>query len=89
MYRMTKLRLIAELGHDRVDEDLTNSDGSLTKFTLAVELAKKKGFWERPVLRLFGTYGWWSDEWRGQVDGDTYADDTEGWSVGINFEHWW
>jgi maltoporin len=83
------VRLVGELGHDRVNDELTDTDGGLTKLTMAVEFARKQGFWERPVLRLFGTYAWWSDEWQGQVGGTTYADDTEGWSVGLQVEHWW
>ena len=83
------VRLLAELGYDRVNSDNSDIDGSLRKFTLAGELAEKSGFWQRPVIRAYATYARWSDEFRGQVGGDTYADDTSGWSAGVQIESWW
>lgn len=87
-YVNNNLRLVAELGYDRVDDKFTGIEGKLTKLSMAVEFASKKGFWELPVFRLFATYGWWSDEWRGQVGGVAYTDRTEGWNVGLQIEHW-
>jgi len=82
-------RMLGEFGYDRVKNHATGMDGSLRKFTLAGELAKKRGFWERPVIRAYATYAQWSEEFRGQIGGETYADDTSGWSAGIQIESWW
>lgn len=46
------LRLVTELGHDRVVNHGNRTDGGLTKATFAVELAQAKGFWERPSLTI-------------------------------------
>jgi maltoporin len=82
-------RIPLELGWDYVDNKALDTTGSLVKATIAAEFALERGFWERPVLRLFGTYANWSDEFKGQIGGETYADETNGWSVGIQAEHWW
>ena len=88
-YANKNFRVPFELGWDYVDNKATDTSGSLVKATLVVEFAFDRGFWERPVLRLFATYASWSDSFRGQVGGDTYADDTDGWSIGLQAETWW
>ena len=84
-------RVPLELGWDYVKDNATNQDGSLLKATLAAEFALDRGFWERPVLRLFVTYATWSDEFKGikEAGGRTYANKTDGFSIGIQAEHWW
>jgi len=82
-------RAVAEFGHDRVRNHLTSTQGALNKATIALELAKARGFWERPVLRLYGTHAGWSESFRGQVGGSTFANKTSGWNAGIQIEHWW
>lgn len=82
-------RIPLELGWDYVDNKADKISGSVLKATLAAEFAFERGFWERPVLRAFATYAGWSDDFKGQVGGDTYADATDGWSIGIQAEHWW
>jgi len=82
-------RIPFELGYDKVKDNASNTDGSLVKATLAAEFARQRGFWERPVLRAFVTHASWSDEFKGQIGGDTYAHDSSGWSVGLQIEHWW
>jgi len=83
------LRLVTELGHDRVVNHGNRTDGGLTKATFAVELAQAKGFWERPVLRFYGTYATWSDSFIGQVGGNLYANRKYGWNAGVQIESWW
>ncbi len=69
-------RIPFELGWDRVEDNATDTNGSLVKATLAAEFALDRGFWERPVLRLFATHANWSDEFEGQIGGETYANET-------------
>ena len=83
------VRLLAKLGYYKINNNYFNLDGSLRKLTLAGELAEKGGFWQRPLIRAYATYAQWSDGFRGQVGGDTYADDTSGWSAGVQIESWW
>lgn len=82
-------RLLGEVGYDQVTDFTNSSTGDLIKGTVAIELAKERGFWKRPVLRAFTTYARWSDSFRGKVGGDAYADKTSGWNVGVQIESWW
>ena len=87
------LNLAFEYGFDWVENERTTLDGSLHKGTLALQMAISRGYFARPVLRLFATYAKWSDDFRGLVGtrpGDmAYANDTSGWSLGIQMEAWW
>ena len=82
-------RVPLELGWDYVDNKVNNTKGSLLKATLAAEFALDRGFWARPVLRLFVTYATWSDEFKGAVGGSAHANKTDGFSIGVQAEHWW
>ncbi|CAA6806512.1 MAG: Maltoporin (maltose/maltodextrin high-affinity receptor, phage lambda receptor protein) [uncultured Thiotrichaceae bacterium] len=82
-------RVPLELGFDTVKDNANGTDGSVVKATLAAELALDRGFWERPVLRAYTTHAKWSDDFKGQVGGETYANDTSGWTVGLQAETWW
>lgn len=82
-------RFVTELGHDRIEDHATSTNGGLTKATFAIEVAQAKGFWERPVLRFYGTYATWSESFKGQVGGATFTDRTTGWNAGIQIEGWW
>lgn len=82
-------RLVSEFGHDRVHDHANATHGGLTKGTIALELAQAKGFWERPVLRFYGTYAKWSNNFKGGVGGSTFADNTSGWNAGVQIETWW
>lgn len=82
-------RLLTEFGYDRVEDDTAGINGSLRKITLAGELAKERGFWTRPVIRGYATFAQWSDEFKGQIASEAYADDTQGWRLGIQIESWW
>ncbi|WP_417582661.1 carbohydrate porin [Nitrincola sp.] len=81
------LSWVFDLGYDRVDNGIT--DAGVTKTAAAFQIGAGKGYWARPVVRFFGTYAFWDDEFKGQVGGDTYADDTDGWTAGIQAEWWW
>ncbi|GGO86365.1 maltoporin [Marinobacterium nitratireducens] len=81
------LSWVFDLGYDRVDNGTT--DAGLMKSTVAFQIGKGKGYWSRPVLRVFGTYAQWGDEFEGQVGGDVYADRTDGWTTGVQTEWWW
>lgn len=78
-----------EIGYDNLDDETTGQDGSLTKATLALQLAKSRGYYSRPVLRAFVTAAEWDDDFRGEVGGITYAGDTSGWAAGVQAEAWW
>ncbi|MGC6456388.1 MAG: carbohydrate porin [Coraliomargaritaceae bacterium] len=82
------LSLALEAGFDHTDSDL-NGSGELYKFTIAPQIAPGKGYFQRPVLRFFMTYALWSDDFEGLVAPDSYADETEGFSAGVQAEAWW
>ena len=80
-------RLVGELGYDRVNGRL--SHGWLLKQTLAIEWAPKRSFLSRPAFRGYLTHANWSDSYRGQVGTPAFAQDTQGWSTGVQMEAWW
>jgi maltoporin len=82
-------RIPVEIGYDQVNDDAADTDGYLLKTTLAAEFALSRGFWSRPVLRFFWTNATWSDDFKGQIGGSTFADDTSGYSIGTQIEYWW
>lgn len=82
-------RVAAEFGHDRIYDHTQGTQGGVTKGTVALELAQKKGFWERPVLRLFTTYAIWPNSLRGRVGGTPFASRGSGWNAGFQLESWW
>ncbi len=43
----------------------------------------------RPVIRAYCTYATWSDAFIGQVAPNSFADQTQGISIGIQMEVWW
>ena len=77
-----------EVGFDYVDDELDDDTRDLTKATLAgIYTFGKPGFWSRPQLRAFVTQGSWSEV--GAISNQAAFDnDTEGTSVGIQFETW-
>lgn len=82
------LSLAFEAGFDHTDSDLEGS-GELYKFTIAPQISPGKGYFQRPVLRFFMTYALWSNDFEGLVAPDSYADETEGFSAGVQAEAWW
>ena len=85
--------LAFELGVDYVDDDLHDRKGGLLKETIALQLARSRGYYERPVLRLFATHAQWGGDFKGVVghkpDDAPYGGNTEGWSTGLQLEWWW
>lgn len=63
--------------------------GWLRKFTIAQQIGPKPEFFARPLLRLFVTYGNWSDALIGRVGGGPYATKTMGLTAGVQAETWW
>ncbi|MFP2923948.1 carbohydrate porin [Pyxidicoccus sp. 3LG] len=82
-----------ELGYDYVDNEPLARRGGLTKATALLQLSKGRGYFTRPVLRLFATGAWWSDAFRGLIgtvpEGAPYGSGTWGWTVGAQVEAWW
>ncbi len=83
------IRLLFEMGYDTINDTIANERYSLLKNTAAVELTTAKGVWERPVLRLFYTHAGWSQNAKGKVGTDYYADKTSGDNLGVQLEYWW
>ena len=80
--------LAFEAGLDYTDNDRGGS-GTLGKFTIAPQISPQAKQLSRPVLRAFLTYAWWADDFEGSVGGSDYADDLDGFSVGLQMETWW
>lgn len=73
-----------EYGYDSVKED-SNPAKRLQKFTVAPQLQAGKGFWARPVFRLYGTYFAAND-----AEGlDGIANDNSYFAYGAQVEAWW
>jgi maltoporin len=67
----------------------TQFDGWLRKFTIAPQIGAGRKFFSRPVLRVFLTYGNWSNGYRGLVGGIPFQDRTSGLTYGVQAETWW
>lgn len=82
-----------ELGYDHVDNAQSARSGGLTKATAMLQFSRGRGYFTRPVLRLFATGAWWSNAFRGLIgttpDGAPYGNGTWGWTVGSQLEAWW
>jgi maltoporin len=78
--------LAVEVGHDQVKTG--DLKGSLTKFTIAPQLALARGFWARPVFRAFATFARWN-EGAGTVANGVFGDKRSGLSYGAQVEAWW
>jgi len=76
-------------GFDRVWSGQHLYNGWLRKFTIAPEIGSGREFFSRPVLRLFLTYGNWSDGLMGYVGGIPYQNKTNGVTYGVQAETWW
>jgi maltoporin len=81
--------LALEPGVDWVSGTAGGHEGVLGKITLAPQVSLGDEFFSRPVLRAFLTYAMWADGLEGGVGGPDYANDTEGWSWGVQMESWW
>jgi maltoporin len=81
--------LAVEAGFDRVWSGQNLYDGWLRKFTIAPQIGSGRGFFSRPVLRVFLTYGNWSDGLMSYVGGIPYENKTNGLTYGVQAETWW
>ena len=77
-----------DYGFDYVDSE-GGEDGYLHKFSLAPTIKFGSSYFARPELRLFVTYASWSDSFHGQIGGEAFEDDTNGWLYGMQMEAWW
>jgi len=83
------LSLAFEGGVDWVNDDAAGTSGNLYKLTLAPQVSLGNLFMSRPVLRAFATYAHWSDDFVGQVGGNDYLNQNDGWTYGVQMEVWW
>jgi maltoporin len=83
------LSFAIEAGFDHTKSDQNHYDGWLRKVTLAQQIGAGRGFFSRPVLRLFVTFASWSDGFRGLIGGVPYLNATNGITFGVQAEHWW
>jgi maltoporin len=63
--------------------------GTLGKLTIAPQVSIGNEFFSRPVLRAFFTYAMWTEGLQGEVGGLDYANQTSGWTWGVQMESWW
>jgi maltoporin len=95
-YVTPQINIAWESGIDYVDNGILDASGFLWKNTLALQFQAQPGYFERPVLRLFGTYATWSEELsgielgaNGIAAGSEFSDDTDGFIFGVQLETWW
>jgi len=81
--------LAVEGGVDWVKDEASDSEGTLTKITVAPQVSIGNRWSSRPVIRAFVTGAFWSDDFVGQVGGADYVDDKEGLTAGMQMETWW
>jgi maltoporin len=85
-------KLVGELGYDKVNQvsGLPNTD--MWKLTVAPTVAFDRGFWARPEIRLYGTYGSWNDGANTASGPTGYGDlgnKKNAFTYGIQGEVWW
>jgi len=88
-YLSQYMNLATEVGYDYIDNKSSQQKGSLFKGTVALELTLEKGYYKRPVLRLFQTVAKWDNDFKGDVGGTAYMNSTKGYSTGAQVEWWW
>jgi maltoporin len=76
-----------EVGNDNVKDDAAGTTTNLTKITVAPTVQIASGFWSRPELRVYATYGFWNDDTTpGAAES---ADDKNAFQFGFQAEAWW
>lgn len=94
VYALSKnLKLVMELGTDRVTMPNGAPAQRLTKITFAPTISAGPGLWSRPELRAFVTYGKWNDAAAASVNaannsGPVYNSGNSGTSFGFQVESW-
>jgi maltoporin len=91
---LPNVKLQGELGYTALRHDSTGQTARLTKVTLAPAIALGEGYFSRPELRLFVTYGKWNGAATPLVNasnhgGPVYGNATSGTSAGVQVEAWW
>lgn len=95
VYALTKnFKLQAEVGTSRVTMPNGGDALQLSKITFAPTITVGEGYWSRPELRVYITYGKWNDAAIKAVNasnnsGPVYGNNTSGTSVGVHLEAWW
>jgi maltoporin len=87
------VKLQAEVGVTNFKSSNSPDTARLTKITLAPTISMGRGYFDRPELRAFVTYGKWNDAATASVNaannsGPVYGSNTSGTSVGIQVEAW-
>jgi maltoporin len=75
------LRFVTELGHSEVLS--TTKSLTLTRLTVAYEIAINNSIWARPVIRAYATESFWSKDNR-----SNFNNKKEGHAVGFQTEVW-
>ncbi len=83
------INLALEGGIDWVNDEGLGTSSHLYKVTIAPQISLGNGFMSRPVIRLFGTYAGWGDDFEGSVGGNDYRTETSGLTYGVQMEAWW
>ena len=81
--------LAVEGGIDWVKDEISDSEGTLGKITVAPQVSIGNRWNSRPVIRGFVTGAFWSDDFVGRVGGTDYATSDEGLTAGMQVETWW
>jgi maltoporin len=86
-------KLQAEVGVTNVKSSNSPDTARLTKITLAPTISMGRGYFARPELRAFISYGKWNDAATALVNaannsGPVYGNNTSGTSVGLQVEAW-
>lgn len=88
-------KLILDVGHDNIKPANGGANQKLTKITFAPALSQGRGFWARPELRAFVTYGKWNKAaQQAATPGSTlsstgvFGGSTSGTSYGLQVEAW-
>lgn len=86
--------LATEIGHDRVRAD--GATRHLTKLTVALQYSADRGFFARPVFRLFATHARWNGAAQAAAEPGSplsasgeFGNRTHGSTFGVQFETWW
>jgi maltoporin len=87
------LKLLGEVGYDRVKKSNGSDPQFLAKFTIAPAISASRGFLARPEIRVFYTWAMWNETARGAtVDSGRLYTSTNmlsGATFGLQGETWW
>jgi maltoporin len=80
-----------EVGHDRTidDDGTTKVKPAVTKITIAPTFTFDTGFWTRPEIRFYATYGFWNTDEGEGVNGALKNDGKNATMFGFQAEAWW